>query len=1106
MSNNFLRKNVSITIILILIISMFAMPMTAFGADGDTVNITLLGTSDIHGAINSYDYATGDDYGERGLAIISSIVNQTREESENTLLVDNGDTIQGSLLTDDLYNSDLTKDNPMIALMNIIGYDAMVLGNHEFNFGLDLVEKIVEEANFPILSANTYLKEDGSNYVGNYIVKEYDGVKVGILGLTVPSIPKWDGPKVEPLEFKHMADEAEKYIAQMKDEGVDVVIVSAHSGLDSRHETDGGDAARLIAERTDADVLITGHDHVNVNEVINGTLVVAPKANYGYMAEVAKVELTVENNNGEWEVTSKVPSFLQIGDYEADPQIVEASVEYDQVTKDFVSGTIGTATGDFHPPSKVEGIPEAQIKDTAVIDLINDVQLEYTGADVSAAALFKPSSNIKEGDITYSDIFDIYKYPNTLYAVEVSGAELKDYMEWSASYFNTYEEGDLTISFNPDIRGYNYDMFAGVDYQIDISKPAGERIVNLTMNGEPITDDQTIKLTVNNYRYGGLTSMEIISNEEYFNSDPKSLRSYIKDYIEEKGTISPTVDNNWEIIGADLDHPLRDEVIAMVNSGEIEIPTSEDGRTANVESLNINELIAKGVISVEEPVVEEPVIEEPGSLETDQELIIVHTNDTHSRIKSGKYDGMGFAAIATKVKELRENNKNVLLFDAGDAFHGQVISQLNDGESVVRVMNTMNYDAMVPGNHDFNYGQERLIELDVMTDFPILASNVFKGGSSLLPKSRIIYKDGLKIGVFGLATPETLYKTHPNNVKGLDFLSPSIVAKQMVKKLESETDVIIALSHLGIDESTKEEYTSKYVAEMVNGIDLIIDGHSHTALSEGMMVNNTLIVQAGEYDKNLGIVTLGLNNKSVVNKVAKLFTKEEAESVEDDIDIINAVADIEAANSEITSVVVASSDMELNGEREFVRTGQTNLGNLITKAMLEETKADIAITNGGGIRASINPGPVTKGDVITVLPFGNYVIKQEITGEDILAAMEHGLSAYPEAQGFFPHIAGMEVKFDSTKEAGNRVTEIMINGELLDDSKTYTMATNDFMAAGGDNYTMFSDLETVTEYGGLDEILIDWMSENGTDGAEVDNRLMDISDEVSSVLFNLLAA
>jgi len=489
------------------------------------------------------------------------------------------------------------------------------------------------------------------------------------------------------------------------------------------------------------------------------------------------------------------------------------------------------------------------------------------------------------------------------------------------------------------------------------------------------------------------------------------------------------------------------------------------------------------------------------------DLVILHTNDTHSRIKAGPYDGMGFAAISTKVNEIREANENVLLFDAGDAFHGQVISQLNEGESVVKVMNTMEYDGMVPGNHDFNYGQDRLVELDQLTDFPIIASNIVKSdGSSLLSESRIIYKDGLKIGVFGLATPETLYKTHPKNVEGLNFVSPAIIAQHMVNELKDKTDMIIVLSHLGIDESTLNEYTSEYVAQTVEGIDLIIDGHSHTTLPEGMMVNDTLIVQAGEYDKNLGIVNFTIDDKVITSKTAELFTKEEAETIEEDIDVLNAVADVEAANETITSVVVATSDQELNGEREFVRAGQTNLGNLITKAMIEATGADIALTNGGGIRASINPGNVTKGDVITVLPFGNYVIKQEITGEDILAAMEHGLSAYPDAQGFFPHIAGMEVKFDSTKEPGNRVTEIMINGELLEESKTYTLATNDFLAAGGDNYTMFSDLETITEYGGLDEILIEWMSENGTEGAEIDDRLIDISDEISSVLLDLLAA
>jgi len=533
---------------------------------------------------------------------------------------------------------------------------------------------------------------------------------------------------------------------------------------------------------------------------------------------------------------------------------------------------------------------------------------------------------------------------------------------------------------------------------------------------------------------------------------------------------------------------------------------------ANYEGVSYEDIAkANGIVNVNMILVGQeltiPKASEESEIIADEEsdLVIIHTNDTHARVNSGKYAGMGFAAIATKVNELRANNKNVLLFDAGDAFHGQTIAQLNDGESIVKVMNTMKYDAMVAGNHDFNYGQERIVELDQMTDFPILASNVMKeDGSSLLPKSRIIYKDGLKIGLFGLATPETLYKTHPDNVKGLDFVNPAIVAQQMVDELSSQTDIIIALSHLGIDESTKEIETSRYVAQTVSGIDLIIDGHSHTELPEGMMVNDTLIVQAGEYDKNLGIVRFSIEDKVVTSKSAELFTKEEAEAIDGDIDVLNAVEDIEAANEEITSEVVATTDIYLDGERENVRTDQTNLGNLITKAMIEATNADVALTNGGGIRASIEAGDVTRGDIITVLPFGNYVVKQEISGEVLLGILEHGVSEYPEASGSFAQTAGMKIKFDSSKEPGNRIVEVMIDGELLDEEGTYSIATNDFLAAGGDNYP--TGLKVLTEYGGLDEILIDWMKENGTDGAEVDDRIIDVSDDVSSILTQILAA
>ncbi|WP_066502703.1 5'-nucleotidase C-terminal domain-containing protein [Abyssisolibacter fermentans] len=469
-------------------------------------------------------------------------------------------------------------------------------------------------------------------------------------------------------------------------------------------------------------------------------------------------------------------------------------------------------------------------------------------------------------------------------------------------------------------------------------------------------------------------------------------------------------------------------------------------------------------------------------------LTIVHTNDTHARVEADKYAGMGFAKIATKIKQIRETNENVLVLDAGDTFHGQTIATLVKGESIVKIMNTIGYDAMVTGNHDYNYGQERLLELEGMTNFPILAANVVKDDGTEFLKPYIIKEiGGLKVGIFGLATPDTVFMTHPNNVKGLKFNDPIVAAGEMVAELNDKTDIIIALAHLGLDESSS--ITSEKVAEAVKGIDIMVDGHSHTTLPEGKKVNDTLIVQAGEYDKNLGIVNLTYEDGKISSINASLLTKEEAADLDEEEDVISVVSDIKQKNGEITSAVVGKTEIHLDGERADVRTKETNLGNLITSAMLKVTDADIAFTNGGGIRASIEIGDITKGDVITVLPFGNYVVAKNVTGADIVAAIEHGIDSYPETKGAFPHVAGMTFKFDPSKQAGDRLVEVKVGNELIDPNKTYKLATNDFLAAGGDGYEMLADGQTLGEYPGLDEILIEHIQKYGTEDAKVDGRV-----------------
>ncbi len=475
----------------------------------------------------------------------------------------------------------------------------------------------------------------------------------------------------------------------------------------------------------------------------------------------------------------------------------------------------------------------------------------------------------------------------------------------------------------------------------------------------------------------------------------------------------------------------------------------------------------------------------------DTTLRIYHTNDTHGRLEADDYAGsMGFARIKTLIDQGEKEFENVLYLDAGDTFHGQVITNLNQGEAAVHLLNVMGCDALTLGNHDFNFGQQRLQELSDIASFPLLAANLKNedGSDSKLAENYII-KDmkGIKVGIFGLSTPETAYKTHPKNVEGLTFANPVETAKEMVQELQGEVDVIVALTHLGLSQGS--EYTSRDVAENVSGIDVIIDGHSHSKLDNGLMVNGTLIASANEYDKFLGVVDITLSANKVVSKKASLITKEAAADIEPDPVVTKVIKGINNANNAMTSVVIGTSAVELNGERSQVRTGETNLGNLIADAMRIKMNTDFAITNGGGIRASIDTGKITKGEVITVLPFGNTGVAIKLTGEQVWEAIEHGVSQYPAEEGLFPQVSGLSFKFNPDKPAGERLVEINVDGKPIDMNKTYTVATNDFMAAGGDGYTVFQQGSTVNEAGGLEEIVMDYIGSNSPVKPELENRI-----------------
>lgn len=494
------------------------------------------------------------------------------------------------------------------------------------------------------------------------------------------------------------------------------------------------------------------------------------------------------------------------------------------------------------------------------------------------------------------------------------------------------------------------------------------------------------------------------------------------------------------------------------------------------------------------------------------ELVVIHLNDVHGRAEEGKYDGMGYPKVASIINEYRKvlGKNNVLYLDAGDNTHGTTFATLDKGESMVTLSNAMKLDAMALGNHDFNYGMEQLYKLENMADFKFLTSNVLTKDGKPLGEEYMIKKiRGVKVGIFGLTTPETVYKANPQIVKNLVFADPIDTAKKITEELKGKgVQFIIAVTHLGVDPATKHEWQSIGLAEAVPAINLIVDGHSHTALKDKTVVNGVTIVQTGEYDKNLGIVKIDFDELAYGEKAIYpvLLSKAEVESgkdlsvkmelnekfvAKDDAKIASLIYDIKERQEKIISEVIGKTPVLLEASRELVRTSETNLGNLVADAMLEKSGADIAVTSGGSVRSSIGIGDITVGNIINVLPFGNYVVVKELTGKQVWDMFENGFSKYPETDGRFPQFSGAVVTFNPKKPAGKRVENItMKDGTPLDLNKIYKVASDDYIAVGGDEYNMFINAKTVANYPALTEIVIENIKKNGVTNLTTDNRLI----------------
>ena len=489
------------------------------------------------------------------------------------------------------------------------------------------------------------------------------------------------------------------------------------------------------------------------------------------------------------------------------------------------------------------------------------------------------------------------------------------------------------------------------------------------------------------------------------------------------------------------------------------------------------------------------------------DIVILHTNDVHGAIA-------GYAKVAALKDAYEARGAYVLLMDAGDFIQGDPTVSTSEGATAVELMNLAGYDVVSLGNHEFDYGYQNLKDLEADADFAILDANVLYNGSVAFEDNLVFTTpDGTKIGVFGLDTPETATKAHPAKIQGVTFLAGEDLydcAQEQVDALTAEgCEYIICLGHLGIDDESAGN-RSIDLLENVDGIDVFIDGHSHSTRADLLdatdgtgMVGNTMVTSTGTKLESIGVVTIDAEG------VITTSTTPVADLTAEDADVAARAAAIQKEIDDEYGTVFAKTEVALNGEREpGNRTEETNLGDLITDALVwgaerEGTEVDAAVTNGGGIRASIAAGDITKKDINTVLPFGNTLSIVQVTGAELLEALEASTYCTPTSIGGFPQVSGIEFTVDTTKaydqgelypgstyygpKSIQRVTIETVGGEPFDANATYTIATNDFMAAGGDTYYAFAAASVNYDLGiAMDEVVMDYITEElkGTVTAE----------------------
>ena len=1080
-------KKVSRILSVLLVLCMILSMIPAVFAGDDTVDFAFLVTSDLHGQIYATDYtadASKSGTYKRGLTRISSYIKEMRAEyGENLYVADLGDTIQGAPLTYYYAFNKLEEEQPAMKAFRTIGYDLWVVGNHEFNYGLKILNKQLKDLTAPatetekpvdVCMAN-YLKAETNsdkekdwatwNNYAPYQIKDFDGVKVAVIGFGNPNVPKWDIPaNWEGIYFADIIETYKHYEPEMLKKA-DMIVVMAHSGIGSDEGADFME--RLVQQTNSIACVFSGHEHGNqVTEVANKDGKTVPILQpYTKARAISQVKVTYNKTDKTYELKAEN---VNMENYKIDEDLASVLKPYEDATwNDYMLDVIGQSKGDY-PASNLGTAP------SAFMDLINTVQLwgaydrtrENTPDDktddtmaqlsISAPLTSGDKANlISAGDIYLGDMFGLYRFENWFYQITMSGEEVHQWLEFAATKIQIDGEGNPTVS-NDDLTYYDVIYGDGFYYEIDYTAPIGARVKNITYKEKAVQADDEFTVVLNNYRYNGggnyvkwlnehgckfeandpdriiySTQFDMIQGEDEGQARTLLTR-YIEDQTKTNGGITPKIDSTWKLVNG-----------------------SEDA------------------------------------------IEIFFTNDVH-----GAYENYAYATEIMKYGDL--------IVDAGDNIQGSVATTLTDGQCMVDLMNAVGYDLAVPGNHEFDYGFDRFLEIVKGENTPYVSANIWDktADKAVLDGYKIFEVEGKKVALVGITTPETLVKSTPTffqNEKGewiYDFCNDTsgeklykVVQDNVDAAKAAGADYVIAVGHLGIDEQS-EPWTSSSVIKNTTGIDALIDGHSHSTFSKTEKNKDgkeVVVAQTGTKLANVGRLVIDKDGKISAELIPVV-----SGTAPYDAKVAEAVAVVKAEVEKVSNTVVAKTEVDLTTKdpetgKRAVRNAETNLGDLCADAYRDLLKTDVAFVNGGGVRADIAKGDITYGNIISVHPFGNTACKIEVTGEQIWQALELGAASYPGESGGFLQVSGIEytinsyikspVVLDEAKafvklDGEHRVTDVKIGGEPLDVNKTYTLGGHNYMLlSGGDGYTMFKGAKVLAQEVAIDnEVLIKYIT------------------------------